>query len=118
MNWHERQAKIASLSPKDRYRLLHYEGLVWPHHKLIAKACKRFNSDPAFQLKFHIISTYIFTLQIPIILAVSIFLPTFWSHAGVTYVAIISLFANAQTEYGAVPASEGALHAQAMHEGK
>jgi len=81
-----------------------------PHHRVIATLAHRFNTDPYFQYRLHVIGTYVFTAQIPLVLGASSLLPSVWKVVGVTYIAIISLLANAQTEACNLPSVQAAIN--------
>lgn len=115
----ERQARVAALPELDRRRLVHFEGHPIPHHKLVARVAHTLNADPVFQLKLHIWATYQWVVQMVVAVPICFFFfRHFWLEVAVFYLTEISLAALVETEYGAVPAAESAVHAQAIREGR
>lgn len=104
---------MSRLSRRQRVHLAQLEAHPAPHHRAIATLAHRFNADPAFQYKLHLAGTYVFIAQIPVVLGATYLLPSFWKAVGVTYIAVISLLANAQTEACNLPSAEAAMAAQA-----
>jgi hypothetical protein len=104
------------LTPQQKTRLEIWKKHPAIHHKLISTFARKFNADPVFQYKLHVIGTQVFLAQIPFAVACAVFLPHVWATAGLIYVTVISLMANAQTEYGSVSAAEAAVHSEAAHE--
>jgi hypothetical protein len=91
---------------------------TYPHHHAIAQIARRFNADPHFQYKLHLIATYVWLLNMLVAASVFVFAQGFWARFSVFYLVLISLYANFATDYGAVPASEAAIHGEALTEGK
>ena len=105
------------MTPQEKYlRLEVYKHHPAPHHRLIARAAHRFNADPAWQYRFHVVSTYVWIANWFAATLVFFLAQGFWQHFATYYLVSISLAACAQTEYGAVPAAQAAIHAKAVHE--
>lgn len=64
------------------------------------------------QINFHRWAIVFWTLNIPASLALLIFSPILWNKFAVFYVLLLSLYANADTDFDAMSAAEAALHAQ------
>jgi len=76
------------------------------------KALKhRFEYDPSFQTKFHLRMTYFWLVNMAAVTGVFVFAPGVWAQISLLYLVLVSLYANAATDYGAVSASEASEHA-------
>lgn len=85
-----------------------------PHHLAVARLCHRFNADPHFQYRLHLIATYMWLVNMIAALCVFVFAPGFWQRFSVLYLVLVSLYANFATDYGAVPGAEAAIEAEAL----
>lgn len=68
------------------------------------------------QITFHKWAIVFWALNVPVALALLILEPHLWSEIGVFYVLILSLYANADTDYDAMSAAEAAQHAKKAKE--
>lgn len=82
-------------------------------HNWAYQLFKRLETDHHTQIRFHKWAIAFWTLNVPASLALLIFFPHQWANIGVFYVLILSLYANADTDYDAMSAAQAALHAQA-----
>ena len=70
---------------------------------------RKFESDPAFQYRFHIVMTYFWVVNAGMALTVFFVSQSIWAKWSVLYLVVVSLYANFATDYGAVPGSEAAI---------
>jgi len=68
----------------------------------------KFETDPAFQYRIHMVFTYVWVVNMVAAVLVFSFAKGFWNHASVLYLVLVSLYANFATDYGAVSAAEAA----------
>ncbi len=68
------------------------------------------------QITFHKWMILFWILNIPASLVLVIFFPHLWLSLGVLYVLLLSLYANADTDYDAMSAAEAAAHAKRAKE--
>lgn len=109
---------MKTLNERQAVHLARLEAHPAPHHRAIASFAHRFNTDPHFQYRLHLIATYMWIINAVVAMGVFLLAQGFWQRFSVLYLVLVSLYANFATDYGAVPASEAAIHAQAMHEHK
>lgn len=76
----------------------------------------KFEYDPAFQTKFHLRMTYFWLFNMIGVTTVFIAAPGVWAQISLLYLVLVSLYANAATDYGAVSASEASEHAKTAAE--
>lgn len=74
---------------------------------------KRMESDHRSQIKFHKWAILFWSLNVPASLVLLFMFPDQWARFSVLYVLLLSLYANADTDYDAMSAAQAALHAQA-----
>jgi len=86
--------------------------MAGPRHHWIKRFVHDFEYNHLFQFKFHL-AMMLFWMANAIAGTVMLFLwPTEWLKIGVFYVFVLSIYANWDTDYDAVSASQAALHAQ------
>lgn len=69
--------------------------------------------DHVLQIKFHRWAIVFWLTNVPVAAALLVVFPAVWTKIAVFYVLLLSLYANADTDYDAMSAAEAALHAQA-----
>lgn len=69
-------------------------------------------SNHETQIRFHKWAIGFWALNVPAALALLILFPHLWTGIGVFYVLLLSLYANADTDFDAMSAAQAALHAQ------
>jgi hypothetical protein len=89
-------------------------GATSAHQLILVKIFRRLGADPALQYKIHIWASVVWVVNAALAIACFIFLPMVWASASVLYLVLVSLYANFATDYGAIPATIGAIHAKAM----
>jgi hypothetical protein len=72
----------------------------------------RLQYDHRTQIEFHRWAIVFWTLNIPAATVLLFVVPAVWNRFSVFYVLLLSLYANADTDYDAMSAAEAALHAQ------
>lgn len=73
--------------------------------QVLSRDKEKFERDPKFQFKVHIIFSYIWILNMVAAISVFVFDQGLWNKASVLYLVIVSLYANFATDYGAASAS-------------
>ncbi len=73
----------------------------------------RLQYDHEAQIRFHRWAIVFWLANIPVATVLLVFFPSAWTKIAVFYVLLLSLYANADTDYDAMSAAEAALHAQA-----
>lgn len=82
------------------------------HHHWVKHVIHDFEENPATQVKFHWVMM-IFWMINAVAGAVMLFLwPTEWVKIGVFYVFLLSIYANWDTDYGAVSAAQASLQSE------
>jgi len=84
------------------------------YHYHIRQSClgsllRKFNVDPKFQYKLHLVMTYFWAFNMVLCVLCFILLPVFWAKFSIFYILFVSLYANFATDYGAVPGAEAAI---------
>jgi hypothetical protein len=82
----------------------------------LAQARRKFEADPGFQTRFHLIFTYIWLINLVIVPFVFFLASTVWAKYSLFYVLEVSLYANFATDYDGVSSSEASGHAQNAEE--
>lgn len=82
-------------------------------HGWAYRVLKNLETDHSTQIRFHKWAIAFWILNIPVAVTLLVAAPTLWNQVGVFYVLLLSLYANADTDYDAVSAAQAALHAQA-----
>lgn len=82
-------------------------------HGWAYRLIKTLENDHLAQIRFHKIAIVFWVCNLPAAVAVIQGAPGIWNKWGVLYVAVLSLYANADTDYDAMSAAQAALHAQA-----
>lgn len=72
----------------------------------------RLQWDHELQIRFHRWAIVFWALNVPVAVALLVLAPGVWLRFSVLYVLLLSLYANADTDYDAMSAAEAALHAQ------
>lgn len=94
-----------------------YTQSVYSHHghrwlvKAIVKFIKSAEDDARTQIIVHKIMMRFWMINFCVATFVFFAFPGFWATASIFYVTAISLYANFATDYGALNASQGSLHA-------
>lgn len=78
----------------------------------ITGAVGRFQRDPEFQYRWHLVATYFWVVNFVVAIACFVFAQGFWQRISVLYLVLVSLYANFATDYGAVSAAEAAKQSQ------
>lgn len=98
--------RIKSLHPHTR-----------PFHLLVKpKLMRQFEEDGKFQARIHLVMTYYWMLNFPVIGYLYFFQPKKWITLGLLINTFYSLYANASTDYGALSAALAADRAAKNHE--
>lgn len=74
-------------------------------HGWLKHFIKDFETNPALQYRIHMTFTYVWVVNMALVLAVFLFLPRVWAALSVLYLLLVSLYANFATDYGAVSAA-------------
>jgi hypothetical protein len=69
---------------------------------------RRFNADPAFQYKLHLVMAYFWATNFIVAIATYELAPRPWAKFSILYLLLVSLYANFATDYGAVAAAVAA----------
>lgn len=83
---------------------------------LIKNDAHKLEYDPATQWKFHRNMTRFWVCNFLVALAVYFLAPELWNKASILYLVLVSLYANAATDYGAVPSSYAAMKADEIQQ--
>lgn len=86
-----------------------------PHvglRRLIGRLVHDFEYDHRAQLRFHLVMMVFWMANLAVGTAVMIFDYHLWLAVGVYYVFVLSIYANWDTDYDAVSASQAAMHSQ------
>ena len=83
-------------------------------HAWARRAIRSFESDHQVQLRFHLVAMLFWIVNAVAGTVVMVLWPDLWLRIGVYYVFLLSIYANWDTDYDAVSASQAALHAQAL----
>lgn len=87
---------------------LRYNPLSMLFH-LVKNDVHQLEYDPTTQWKFHRNMTRFWVCNFIVALAVYFFAPGVWSKVSILYLVLVSLYANAATDYGAVPSAYAAM---------
>lgn len=74
-------------------------------HGWIKYLIKDFETNPAVQYRIHMTFTYVWLVNMLVVLLVFLYLPEVWIRLSVLYLLLVSLYANFATDYGAVSAA-------------
>lgn len=66
-------------------------------------------TNPRTQYKVHIAAAIFWAINLPVVLLMVAFLPTWWAAIGVLYIALVSQWANFATDWGAASACLAAI---------
>jgi hypothetical protein len=66
------------------------------------------------QFRFHAWALFFWVMNVPAAMVLLAFFPNQWTKFAVFYVLLLSLYANADTDYDAPSASLAAMHAEAL----
>jgi hypothetical protein len=66
--------------------------------------------NPETQYKVHIRASYFWAVNLVVALILQIFFNDLWDNIAIFYVAVVSLYANFATDYGAASAALAAMH--------
>lgn len=91
--------------------------MTGPRHHWIRRLVRDFEYNHLFQFKFHLIMMIFWIVNALAGLAILIMWPAEWTKIGVFYVFLLSIYANWDTDYDAVSASQAALHSQTAMKG-
>lgn len=72
----------------------------------------RLQYDHELQIRFHRWAIIFWAANVPVAVALLFLFPAVWVKFSVLYVLLLSLYANADTDYDAMSAAEAAQHAQ------
>ena len=81
-------------------------------HGWIKLFVKNFEYNHLFQFKFHLWMMSFWMVNVAVGTVILFLWPAEWLRIGVYYVFLLSLYANWDTDYDAVSASQAALHSQ------
>lgn len=81
------------------------------HHFLKSKL-HDFEENPATQVKFHWVMMVFWIVNAVVGCCLAILFPHLWLDIGVLYVFLLSIYANWDTDYGAVSAAQASLHSE------
>ncbi|HEX7355253.1 MAG TPA: hypothetical protein VF288_10525 [Mycobacteriales bacterium] len=73
-------------------------------------------NDHRKQINFHRWAIVFWLANVPAAVVIMLLWPGLWATIGILYVLLLSLYANADTDFDAMSAAQGALHAQAIDE--
>lgn len=80
--------------------------------RAVAKLVRTFESDHTFQMRFHLVMMGFWMVNQLVGTVILLVFPNLWLKVGVFYVFSLSIYANWDTDYDAVSASQAAMHAQ------
>lgn len=81
------------------------------HHFL--KSCIHdFEENPSTQVKFHWFMMFFWIVNAIVGATIAVLFPHVWITIGVLYVFLLSIYANWDTDYGAVSAAQASLHSE------
>ena len=83
-----------------------------PQHHALKSLFHDFEENPATQVKFHWVMMMFWIANAIIGAVVAILFPATWVAIGVLYVFLLSIYANWDTDYGAVSAAQASLHSE------
>lgn len=72
--------------------------------------------DHEKQISFHKWAICFWAANVPAAVALLVFAPAVWGRVSILYVLLLSLYANADTDYDAMSAAEAASHAKKAKE--
>ena len=81
-------------------------------HNWIRKFVKDFETNHQFQARFHMVMMVFWILNLAAGTVILFLAPKLWLVVGVFYVFVLSIYANWDTDYDALSASQAAMHAQ------
>lgn len=81
-------------------------------HHWIKHVLHDFEENPATQVKFHWFMMVFWIVNLLIGVCLLILTPHLWVAIGVFYVFALSIYANWDTDYGAVSAAQASLHSE------
>lgn len=81
-------------------------------HHFLKSLIHDFEEDPATQVKFHWIMMIFWMINALAGLLCLLLWPSEWVKIGVFYVFLLSIYANWDTDYGAVSAAQASLHSE------
>lgn len=70
-------------------------------------------NDHEKQIRFHKKAIAFWVANVPVAIAILVFFPGVWASLSLLYVLLLSLYANADTDFDALSAAQAAMHAQA-----
>lgn len=83
-------------------------------HLLIRRLVKDFETNAAFQFRFHLVMMLVWIFFGAVGPVILIMLPGLWLKVGVLFVYELSIYANWDTDYDAVSASMAARHGEEL----
>ena len=83
-----------------------------PQHHWAKKVLHDFEENPATQVRFHWFMMLFWIANAIVGATVAILWPHEWVAIGVLYVFLLSIYANWDTDYGAVSAAQASLHSE------
>lgn len=86
------------------------------HTRLARRLLHNFEYTHRLQLRFHLAMMTFWVLNLVAGTVLLFLSPDLWVRVGVYYVFVLSIYANWDTDYDAVSASQAALHAQELLE--
>ena len=81
-------------------------------HNFLKSLISNFENDPATQVRFHWFMMLFWMVNALIGCTIAILWPHTWIAIGVLYVFLLSIYANWDTDYGAVSAAQASLHSE------
>jgi Flp pilus assembly protein TadB len=82
------------------------------HHHFLKNLLHNFEENPSTQVKFHWAMMIFWIVNAAIGTVVAILWPHIWVAIGVLYVFLLSIYANWDTDYGAVSAAQASLKSE------
>lgn len=80
--------------------------------KVLGRLIKDFENNHRFQLRFHLIAMLFWMANFVVGTIIVFCWPHLWLEIGVYYVFSLSIYANWDTDYDAVSASQAAMHSE------
>ncbi len=88
--------------------------MAGPRHHWIKRFVHDFEYDHLFQFRFHLVMMLFWIVNAAAGTVMLLVWPGEWIRVGVYYVFVLSIYANWDTDYDAVSASQAALHSQSV----
>jgi hypothetical protein len=82
------------------------------NHNALKSCIRNFEENPATQVKFHWFMMMFWIVNAIVGTIIAILFTGTWVAIGVLYVFLLSIYANWDTDYGAVSAAQASLHSE------